>query len=103
MHKPILILSLFITLRLFADGGSVSGTAQSQYGEPLWGANVYLLGTSLGASTDSAGYYNIQNIPVGKYTLTCDYIGYRSGKKSIYISAFDTDGDIESDDHDNSF
>ena len=97
MHKPILILSLFITLRLFADGGSVSGTAQSQYGEPLWGANVYLLGTSLGASTDSAGYYNIQNIPVGKYTLTCDYIGYRSGKKSIYISAFDTEGGIESD------
>ena len=63
----------------------------NHYGE------VYLLGTSFGASTDSAGTYRIQDIPVGKYTLVCDYIGYRSQNQTIYISAYDSDIDTDTD------
>ena len=46
-----------------------------------------------GASTDSSGAFSIEGISVGKYSLVCDYIGYRSGLKIVYISSFDSDGD----------
>ena len=89
MKRFFTILFLLIGIKIFADDGSVQGSIQDGSGEPLWGANVYLLNTSFGASTDSAGTYQIQGIPVGKYTLVCDYIGYRSENRTIYISAYD--------------
>ena len=97
MKRTTLFTLLLLTYNLFAQDGVIQGTVQDRSGEPLWGSNVYLLGTSLGSSTDSAGFYRIENIPIDKYTLVCDYIGYRSGKRSIYISAFDTEGDTQGD------
>ncbi len=97
MKKLIVILSLLVGMKIFADDGSVQGSVQDGSGEPLWGANVYLLSTAFGASTDSAGTYLIKDIPVGKYTLVCDYIGYRSQSQIIYISAYDADSDNDTD------
>ena len=59
---------------MFADTGSISGKVKGD-SMPLAGANVYLSGTSMGATTDSLGSYLIENVPVGKYSLTADYIG----------------------------
>jgi hypothetical protein len=36
--------------------------------EPIYGA-VYLLGTSRGAVTSDEGWYEIENVPAGTYTL----------------------------------
>ena len=74
MKKFFVILFLLLGMKIFADEGSVQGNIEDDSGEPLWGANVYLLNTSFGASTDSAGTYQIQNIPVGKYTLVCEEV-----------------------------
>ncbi|MCH7574350.1 MAG: TonB-dependent receptor [Candidatus Marinimicrobia bacterium] len=49
------------------DGGS---------GDPLQGANIILVGTSLGTFTAADGYYVILNIPPGTYTLRASMIGY---------------------------
>tara|TARA_B100001758_G_scaffold208468_1_gene190117 strand:+ start:2685 stop:5882 length:3198 start_codon:yes stop_codon:yes gene_type:complete len=97
MSKPILLFFILFSLNIHAQSGVIQGTVQDGNGEPLWGSNVYLLGTPLGASTDSAGYYKIENIPINKYTLVCDYIGYRSEEKSIYISEFDIEEDDQSE------
>ena len=48
--------------------------------EPLIGVNVYLEGTSLGATTDLEGYYVILNIPPGKHTMVVEYLGYQTIK-----------------------
>ena len=45
--------------------------------EPLIGANVVIQGTTLGASTDLDGFYTINNIPPGTYTVVVNFIGYR--------------------------
>ena len=90
MKKSILFIISFATFITANDEGSISGNVYTADGEPLWGANVYLLGTMLGASTDSSGSFAIEGISVGKYSLICDYIGYRSGLKTIYISEFNT-------------
>lgn len=44
-------------------------------------ANIFLSGTSMGASTDENGEFIIPNIPYGHYDLKCMYIGY--GIKTI--------------------
>lgn len=45
---------------------------------PLAGANIVLLDTQLGASTDLDGNFTIESIPVGGYVLQCSYLGYES-------------------------
>tara|TARA_B100001094_G_scaffold150122_1_gene145300 strand:+ start:1503 stop:1643 length:141 start_codon:yes stop_codon:yes gene_type:complete len=45
MKKLIVILFFVFGMKIFADDGSVMGSIQDGSGEPLWRANVYLLGT----------------------------------------------------------
>lgn len=55
--------------------------------EPLMGANVVLLGTTLGGYTDGKGNYEIDNVKPGKYTVVASYVGYSAAKKTIEVSA----------------
>jgi len=58
--------------------GTIKGQVfDSDTKAPLEGVNVLILNTPLGAATDNNGHYNIQNIPVGNYTVQFSYIGYR--------------------------
>lgn len=45
---------------------------------PLVGANVYVEGTGLGASTDLEGHFRIGNIPAGDFSIRVSYVGYRT-------------------------
>ena len=57
--------------------GKISGKIQDENSEePLIGANVLVIGTTLGAATDVDGFYHILNIPPGYYDLRIDMIGY---------------------------
>ncbi|MHB2148977.1 TonB-dependent receptor [Calditrichota bacterium LG25] len=58
--------------------GKLAGVVtDAQTGQALAGVNVYLDGTSLGASTDGDGFYSILNIPPGRYTVVATYVGYK--------------------------
>ncbi len=80
MRKFLLltILTLFCSYQMFAGTtGKISGTViDSKTKEPLFGVNVVLVGTTLGATTGADGYYVIQNVQPGTYTLKATYIGY---------------------------
>jgi hypothetical protein len=45
---------------------------------PLTGANVTILNTQRGATTDADGRYRIADVPVGSYTVRVSYIGYET-------------------------
>lgn len=45
-------------------------------GEPLVGASILVVGTTLGAATDVDGQYTILEVPPGTYTVQVSYIGY---------------------------
>lgn len=46
--------------------------------QPLAGATISLLSTSLGAATDTSGAYRLEGTPVGRYQLQVSYVGYAS-------------------------
>jgi len=79
--KNVIILLLFFGLtNLFAQtSGKISGNVTDPIsGEPIFGANVIVLGTTLGAATDIEGYFVILNVPPGTYDVKASSIGYTS-------------------------
>src|SRR3989442_4676175 len=56
--------------------GKVEGTVTDQAGGPIANAQVFILRSSFGAVTNDKGYYFINNVPVGTYTLRAQFIGY---------------------------
>lgn len=79
-----IITSLSVTI--LAANSSIEGYIKdAKTGEPLIGANVILIGTSIGAAANTNGRYNIQNVMPGSYTISVSYIGYQSKKVKIYI------------------
>ncbi len=60
-----------------AASSSIEGHVRdSQTGEPLPGASVFVVGTSLGASTNLDGQFTIREVPPGSYKLRATYVGY---------------------------
>jgi len=81
MRKTIYlsICILLLPMTLFAQtSGKISGSIASSDGTPLVGANVIVVGTSLGSASGSDGNYYILDVPTGTYSVRADYIGYQS-------------------------
>ena len=57
----------------------------SDSGEPIHRVNVYLSGTTFGASTAQTGIYCMENIPGGSYQLIFQHIGYEIKVQHIQI------------------
>ncbi|MGE5802184.1 MAG: YfbK domain-containing protein, partial [Gemmatimonadota bacterium] len=59
------------------ETGRISGHVRDAIsGSPVVGANVVVVGTSLGTITNDSGYYVIRQIPTGTHQLTARFIGY---------------------------
>lgn len=66
--------------------GKISGTiSDSKTGEPLYGANIVIDGTVLGAASNQDGLYTIGNIQPGQYDVTAMMIGYERMVKKVQI------------------
>ena len=78
-----LMVSLMMITTLFSQNvvGTVSGTNSM----PLEGANVVLVGTDLGATTNPDGAFTINEVSTGTYDVTASFIGYSSITKSVVI------------------
>ncbi len=60
--------------------GRIVGTVNSrETKEPLFGANIFIVGTSLGTVSDLQGRFEISRIPQGTYMLEISLIGYKKG------------------------
>ncbi|MEE4257316.1 MAG: carboxypeptidase-like regulatory domain-containing protein, partial [Bacteroidales bacterium] len=85
MTKRIsLQLYLFIAINVACHAQAVQtikGVIVDKQSEiPLPGVNVVIEGTSplMGTITDEAGFYSIDEVPFGKYTVKASYIGYET-------------------------
>ena len=85
--KRNLIFSFIIISILKAQTSIISGfVSDSSSGESLIGANVFLRETGQGMATDVNGYYIIQDIVPGNYTLMVSYIGFDMYKQKTRLS-----------------
>ncbi len=79
-REIIFLLFFFIistSLTHAGTTGKLSGKIlDASTGEPVVGANVVIEGTYMGAAADLDGYYYINNIPPGNYTVVVSAIGY---------------------------
>ncbi len=71
-----------------ADTGDILGVVTDQVsGNTLPGANVFLVGTALGAATNLNGEYRISMVPAGTYTIRFSFIGYRKKELQVTVKA----------------
>jgi len=84
------LLFLIIILFQFSIASIAQENAITIYGkvvdkltkQPLPGANVLVVNTNFGASTDINGKFEIQNLPSGEYQIRASILGYRSVTKT---------------------
>src|SRR3989339_365164 len=70
---------LFGTFIYAGTTGKIAGKiSDKSTGEALIGANILIVGTTLGASSDIDGNYFILNIPPGEYQIKASVISYSS-------------------------
>lgn len=86
LHKSLLTsILLLLTTSLNAQGTLRGTVTDSLTQKPLIGANVFLIGTAMGAATDIEGTYSVKAIPQGKYNVKVSYLGYKSNIVEISI------------------
>ena len=77
----------FYTL-LFSQSFTVKGTViDKKTQKSLIGANVFIVGTSIGTSTDKDGKYRLPNVQLGSYKLKASYIGYQEVEVDITVTS----------------
>ena len=84
----MLFVIIFTSFSFAQSNGKITGkVVDSKSGDYLPGANIMLVGTNIGASTDKDGSYRIVNIPPGNYTLLVRYMGYKPDSTDIVIKS----------------
>ena len=87
MKKTLILISFIFS---FASGqnGIISGfVTDSSSGESLIGANVVLTESGQGMATEMNGYYIIQGVAEGTYTLMVSYVGFKTYRAPVSIAA----------------
>ena len=86
--KTSAALAFMLTATMAVAQGTLRGVVTDTLAkDPLVGANVYLVGTSLGSPADLDGAYRIERIPEGTYTLRFSYISYRTKEVKVDVRA----------------
>ena len=91
MRKSILTFCLIIlsfSSALAQNTGTIKGFVYDKTNEnPVPFANVVIEGTKLGAVAANNGYYIINDVPAGTYTLKASFIGYTETSVETKVSA----------------
>jgi outer membrane receptor protein involved in Fe transport len=79
LSRIIILLLMLSSYTVAGTTGKISGKMiDANTGEPLFGANVLIMGTTMGAAANYDGEYFIINIPPGTYSIKASIIGYRT-------------------------
>ena len=71
-----------------AQQAIVSGKVTAQVGgQPLSDARVYVVGSTLAATTNAEGQYTLRGVPVGSIEIRTIRVGYQEQKKPLVVTA----------------
>lgn len=85
--RYLFFLAFLLPISLFSqEKYTISGYVRdASNGEELIGVNIVIPELSIGATTNTYGYYSV-SIPKGEYTIQFQYIGYQSHSQSISLN-----------------
>jgi outer membrane receptor for ferrienterochelin and colicin len=72
----VLFMSFIATVGIAGTNGTLEGYVRDKAtNEALPNASILLVGTHLGAVSDTRGFYTVNNVPAGTYDVRCSFIG----------------------------
>ncbi|TYP98146.1 iron complex outermembrane receptor protein [Tenacibaculum adriaticum] len=86
----LFIVILFSSGITFGQRGDLKGSVVTKNNEPITSANISILKTGKGTTTNTSGEYLIKNIKAGTYNLKVSFIGYLTKEISFIIKADET-------------
>lgn len=77
----LLVSGLLVAQQKYSVSGTVKDGAN---GETIFGASVYLEGTSIGTVTNEYGFFSLA-APEGEYTLVVSFVGFQEIRQSLLL------------------
>ncbi|QED37723.1 TonB-dependent receptor [Antarcticibacterium arcticum] len=81
MKNIFIVFFLFFTATSFSQHTFTAQIKDAHTNENLFGANVLVAGTAIGATADENGVVTITNVPAGTQTLQFSFLGYETAEK----------------------
>ncbi len=73
------------------EPGRITGKViDARTNEALPGANILIVGTTIGAASDGQGSYSLRRIREGTYTVRAQYMGYNIEEQTVTVSPGET-------------
>ncbi len=90
MVLVLAILAVSVQLGFAQEKGTIRGVVTDKAtGDPLPAANIVVVGTMMGTTTDADGAF-ILEVPAGDYVLRVSYIGYETKEQPVSVKAGET-------------
>lgn len=86
-YRLLLLIWMMLPAMLLAQGVVRGTVTDGQTGEALPFANIMLVGTQHGATTDLNGLFIINRVPAGSYTLKATMVGYSDYTQELTLTA----------------
>ncbi|MCK9320475.1 MAG: TonB-dependent receptor, partial [Bacteroidales bacterium] len=84
----LLLIFLCISLVSFSQTGMIKGFVyDKKSGEPVMFSNVSIQKTTYGSTTDDNGYFVINKVPKGDYTIRVSFMGYEEKFVSVTVKS----------------
>ncbi|MFB6232476.1 MAG: TonB-dependent receptor domain-containing protein [Salinibacter sp.] len=82
----LMLLLAPVTAQAQAPGTIEGRVVDAESGDPLVGANLKVIGTQRGTSTDTEGRF-VLSVPPGRLTVRASFVGYTAVQKEIEVEA----------------
>jgi TonB-dependent starch-binding outer membrane protein SusC len=87
----VLAMVLLTSQIALAQTGVLRGVVtDAETGESVPGANILIADLGRGASSDVDGNYRIESLPAGNHVVTASFLGYRTFRETVQITAGQT-------------
>ncbi|MDD3667890.1 MAG: TonB-dependent receptor [Bacteroidales bacterium] len=84
----LLLIFLCISLVSFSQTGMIKGFVyDKKSGEPVMFSNVSIQKTTYGSTTDDNGYFVINKVPKGDYTIRVSFMGYEEKFVAVTVKS----------------
>lgn len=103
MKKTILLLGIYLCIaisNILAQTSQVTGlVVTAEENEPVIGASVLVVGTTIGGITDMDGKFTLNNVPSSARSLQISFIGYKTqtlpiNRKGVMKVVLESDSEV---------